>query len=65
MNMAGVVHMPKRATDTPALTRPAATLAAMRGEERRGSRPMDARSALGGRPFFSDSHSAGRSPGQT
>lgn len=58
INMAGVVHMPKRATDTPALTRPAATLAAMSGEERRGSRPMDTRSALGGRPFFSDSHSA-------
>lgn len=58
MNMAGVVQGPKRATDTPAAASPAARLAAMRGEDRRGSRPIDTRSALAGTPFASASHSA-------
>lgn len=64
MNMAGVVQAPKRPTVTPAAASPAATLAAISGEERRGSRPTDTRRALGGTPFRSDSHSAkGRSGG--
>lgn len=58
MNMAGVVQAPKRATDTPASASPAARLAAMSGDERRGSRPIDTRSALLGRPFLPASHSA-------
>ena len=58
MNMAGVVHGPKRATDMPAAASPAARLAAMRGEDRRGSRPIDTRNAPAGTPFASASHSA-------
>lgn len=58
MNMAGVVQAPKRPTATPVAASPAAMLANMSGEERRGSRPMDTRSALSGLPLRSDSHSA-------
>ena len=58
MNMAGVVQGPKRVTLAPAAASPAARLAAMSGEERRGSRPTDTRSEEMGRPVVAASHSA-------
>ena len=58
MNMAGVVQAPKRATLAPAAATPADRLAAMRGEERRGSRPTDTRREEMGRPVVAASHSA-------
>lgn len=56
--MAGVVQGPKRATLAPAAARPADRLAAMSGEDRRGSRPTLTRTLDSGRPFLAATHSA-------